>query len=97
MRGSDAVEPHATDERQDALMQKLCVTASAVRPRTVVGLEVREPTLGELAERNLGRDGVVTQPVQAAAWETAMRAESWLNRRLAPSRFPMWLGTGLVE
>ena len=35
--------------------------------------------------------------VQAAAWETAIRAESWLKIRRAPSRLAMRLGSGLVE
>jgi hypothetical protein len=37
------------------------------------------------------------RPVQAAAWETAMRAESLLSTRRAPSTFATWLGSALVE
>ena len=37
------------------------------------------------------------RPVQAAASETAIRAESWLNRRRAPSRVETWFGKALVE
>ncbi len=37
------------------------------------------------------------RPVQAAASETAMRAESWLKRRRAPSRDATWFGKALVE
>jgi hypothetical protein len=35
--------------------------------------------------------------VQAAASETAIRAESWLKRRRAPSRVATWFGKAWVE
>jgi hypothetical protein len=37
------------------------------------------------------------RPVQAAASDTAILAESLLKARLAPSRVAMWLGSALVE
>ena len=34
--------------------------------------------------------------VHSAALETAIRAESWLKRRRAPSRLAVWFGKALV-